>query len=73
MGVECEPVGADLPAKAVAQSMEMRRMYWPLRGQARSHRGYRCGRNWLGATPLQRTNAWRKLAVSLNPNASAIR
>ncbi|MCE6977666.1 hypothetical protein EI534_09730 [Pseudomonas frederiksbergensis] len=38
-----KPVGAavrrsDLPAKAVVQSMEMRRMYWPLRGQARSHR-----------------------------------
>ncbi len=33
---------------------------------------YPCGRNWLGATPLQRTNAWRKLAVSLKPSASAI-
>ncbi|KAB0499369.1 hypothetical protein F7R14_26575 [Pseudomonas lini] len=33
-----EPVGAGLPAKAVVRSMEMRRMYWPLRGQARSHR-----------------------------------
>lgn len=30
------------------------------------------GRNWLGATPLQRTKAWRKLAVSLKPSCSAI-
>ncbi len=32
-----------------------------------------CGRNWLGATPLQRTKAWRKLAVSLKPRVSAMR
>ncbi len=31
------------------------------------------GLNWLGATPLQRTNAWRKLAVSLKPRVSAMR
>ena len=30
-------------------------------------------RKWLGATPLQRWKAWRKLAVSLNPKVSAIR
>jgi len=30
-------------------------------------------RKWLGATPLQRTNAWRKLAVSLKPKVSAMR
>ena len=31
------------------------------------------GLNWLGATPLQRTKAWRKLAVSLKPSSSAMR
>lgn len=30
-------------------------------------------RKWLGATPLQRWKACRKLAVSLNPNVSAMR
>lgn len=33
----------------------------------------RHARNWLGVTPLQRTKACLKLAVSLNPSVSAIR
>ncbi|QAY83439.1 hypothetical protein CUN61_05390 [Pseudomonas arsenicoxydans] len=40
-----DPVGAGLPAKAFFRSMEMCRMYWPLREQAHSHKGYPCGLN----------------------------
>ena len=42
------------------------------RSAGRAWRGV-YARNWLGETPLQRTNAWRKLAVSLKPKCSAIR
>ncbi len=31
-------VGADLSANAVFQPPHMRRMYWPFRGQVRSHK-----------------------------------
>ncbi|UZA67143.1 hypothetical protein EZZ81_02390 [Pseudomonas viridiflava] len=34
---ELDFVGADLSANTVFQAMNIRRMYWPFRGQVRSH------------------------------------
>ncbi|CAI8920504.1 conserved hypothetical protein [Pseudomonas sp. IT-P291] len=42
---DTHPVGAGLPAKAVFQPIEMRRMCWPLRWQPSSYKGLCCGRN----------------------------